>query len=315
MTKGPQNIAASSQVQNFSERWSLPILLVGVFCTALSPILVRLSEVGPIATAVNRMALPLPLFFLLLWLHPKNRKNVSTISQRDIWILVLSGVFFAGDLAFWNWSILLTSVANATILANTTPVIVVLAGWLLFREKVRFQFIIGLGLALGGVSVMMTESFVASAGNFTGDILGMVTAWWYAAYILAIARVRKRVSTIATMAIGGLIATIILWALAALLEGNVWPETTKGWTIALALAFGVQVGGQTLIALSLAHIPAGLGSMLLFLQPVIAAAFARVLFVESLSIWQLIGAIAIIAGIETSRRSNHKPVTRIIGPT
>lgn len=296
-------------VRHFGERWAFPILIVGVFGAAISPILVRLSEVGPLATAVNRMTLPLPLFFALLWFRPQDRISTSSsVSKRDIWILVLSGIFFAGDLAFWNWSIILTSVANATVLANTTPVFVVLAGWVLFREKIRFQFAIGLALALSGVSVMMTESLYASAETFTGDVLGFITAWWYAAYILTVARARKRVSTAAVMAIGGLTATIILWILAAAFEGNVWPETVRGWTIAFALAFLVQVGGQMLIALALAHIPAGLGAMLLFLQPILAAAFAWALFGETISLWQFIGAGAILAGIETSRRSHRRQV-------
>jgi drug/metabolite transporter (DMT)-like permease len=299
--------AATSPARKFAERWALPILLVGVLGAAISPILVRLSEVGPIATAVNRMALPLPLFFALLWFRPRDHVPISTATgRRDTWILILSGVFFAGDLAFWNWSIVLTSVANATVLANTTPVFVVLAGWLLFRDQIRFQFAVGLALALTGVAVMMTESLFASSDNFTGDVLGFVTAWWYAAYILTVARARKRVSTTAVMAVGGTAATIILWILAATIEGDVWPETARGWTIAFALAFVVQVGGQMLIALALAHIPAGLGSMMLFLQPVLAAAFAWALFGETISLWQFIGAGAIIAGIETSRRSHRK---------
>ncbi len=293
--------------RSFAERWALPILLVGVFGIALAPIFVRFSEVGPLATAVNRMALPLPFFFALLWLRPRDRVPMSTPAHwRDIWILILSGLFFAGDLAFWNWSITLTSVANSTILANTTPVFVVLASWVLFRERIRFQFAIGLALSLGGATTMMTESFLASTTNFTGDLLGFVTAWWYAAYILTVARVRKRVSTAAVMAVGGTAASIVLWCLAAAIEGNVWPETARGWAVAFALGFAVQVGGQMAIALSLAHISAGLGAMLLFLQPVLAAIFAWVLFGESMSVWQFIGAAAILAGIETSRRSHHK---------
>lgn len=298
---------AKSQVRHIAERWAFPILLVGVFGSALSPILVRLSEVGPIATAANRMVLPLPFFFALLWFQSSNRVPIAAaVGRRDIWILILSGVFFAGDLAFWNWSIVLTSVANSTVLANTTPVFVVLAGWVLFREQIRFQFAVGLALALSGVAIMMTESFYASAENFTGDVLGFVTAWWYAAYILTVARARKRASTAAVMAVGGTAAAIILWVLAATMEGNVWPETARGWTVAFALAFLVQVGGQMLIALALAHIPAGLGSMLLFLQPVLAATFAWALFGETISLWQFVGAGAIIAGIETSRRSHRK---------
>jgi hypothetical protein len=70
--------------------------------------------------------------------------------------------------------------------------------------------------------------------------------------------------------------------------------------------FVFQVGGQTLIALALAHIPAGLGSILLFLQPILAESFAWVFFGEAISLWQFIGARAMLAEIEASRRSHRK---------
>ncbi len=48
--------------KSWVERCALPILVCGTLALALSPIFVRLSEVGPIATGVNRMLLPCPSF-------------------------------------------------------------------------------------------------------------------------------------------------------------------------------------------------------------------------------------------------------------
>ena len=41
--------------------------------------------------------------------------------------LALAGIFFAGDLSVWHWSILFTSVANSTLLANFAPIFVAFA--------------------------------------------------------------------------------------------------------------------------------------------------------------------------------------------
>lgn len=49
--------------------------------------------------------------------------------------LIAAGLFFAGDLAVWHWSIMLTSVTNATLLANWAPIFVTLAVWLLWGER------------------------------------------------------------------------------------------------------------------------------------------------------------------------------------
>ena len=40
--------------------------------------------------------------------------------------MIAAGFCFAGDLAFWHWSIVLTSVANSTLLANLAPIFVAL---------------------------------------------------------------------------------------------------------------------------------------------------------------------------------------------
>jgi len=291
----------------FTARFALPILMLGSACLSYSPIAVRLSEVGPIATAANRIGLALPIFVLLMWLRPQDRLPVSTATgRRDAWLLALGGAFFALDLLFWHWSIVMTSVANATVLANMAPVFVVLAAWVLFRDKVSRLFLLGLGTSIAGVIVLMGESLAISSTQFTGVVYGVITSWFYAGYILTVAKVRKRVSTAATMAIGGFVCVIILWGLALWLEGDVWPHTARGWTVSLTLAFVTQVIGQSLIALSLAHVPAGLGSMALLLQPVLASFVAWILFNEVLSPWQVLGGAAVLVGLELARRGSPR---------
>jgi drug/metabolite transporter (DMT)-like permease len=284
-------------------RGALPILTLGTLLLALSPIFVRLSEVGPVATGVNRMMLPLPVFFAWLWFRPAQRIPMDTRDgRRDLLYVLLAGAFFAGDLTVWHWSITLTSVANSTVLANLSPVWVVLGAWALFRERFTPLFIAGLCVALAGVAVLMGESLTLSPRTLGGDALGFTAALFYAGYLLTVSRVRRRVSTAATMAWGGLAASVILYAIALPWEGDIWPETARGWLVAFGLAGFTQVLGQMLIALSLAHVPAGFGSMVLLLQPALAAVIAWFLFAEPLSAWQAMGGAAILCGLYLSRR-------------
>ena len=86
-------------------RPALPALLIGAVFIALSPIFVRLSDVGPTASAFWRVALAAPLLWPLLLL---SRQAGTPIS----WKLALAaGLAFAGDLVFWHWSIRFTSLA------------------------------------------------------------------------------------------------------------------------------------------------------------------------------------------------------------
>jgi drug/metabolite transporter (DMT)-like permease len=300
-------VSGETPAKSWVARWALPILLTGTMALAFSPIFVRWSEVGPIATGVNRMLLPLPVFFIWMLLVPSQRLSLATDQgQRDMKYLWLAGAFFAGDLCVWHWSILLTSVANSTVLANLSPVFVVIGAWFLFKERVSRIFLAGLLMALFGVAVLMSESLTVSAKTLTGDALGLFTSWFYAGYLLTVARVRKRVPIAATMAWGGLVASIILYAIALAWEGNVWPDTARGWIVAIGLAGVTQILGQTLIGLALAHVQAGFGAMVLLLQPALAALLAWFLFGEPLSLAQGIGGIAILIGLELSRRGTPK---------
>ena len=284
----------------------MPALLVGVIALGFSPIFVRLSEVGPVATAINRLALPLPLVWAVLWARPDWR---VTTGARDVGILALGGLFFAGDLAVWHWSLKLTTVANATFLANLSPLVVVLFAWLLFRERVSRGFLVGLGIALAGAALLMSRSLNVSTTSLLGDACALIAAGCYAGYLLSVARVRKRVPALATLAVGGLVASFALFPVAMLTEGQIWPTTVHGWMAALALAVVSQSIGQMLLIFAMGHVPTGIGAMALLMQPVISGVLAWVLFDEALGLVQLCGAAAILIGIEVSRRSAQTVVS------
>ena len=68
-----------------------------------------------------------------------------------------AGLFFAADLTVWHWSIKLTSIANATLLANFSPIFVALGGWLIYRQRVSLRFVIGMLTALAGTVFLVKK--------------------------------------------------------------------------------------------------------------------------------------------------------------
>lgn len=288
-------------------RFALPALLLGATGIAFAPIFVRLSEVGPVSTAFWRVALALPA--LWLWMHLQDRPAPGTRRRprglRDIALLSLPGWFFAGDLAFWHVSISMTSVANATLLANFAPVFVALFGWLLFSTRVSATFLVGMALALTGMVTLMGESLTISGEQVLGDGLGIITALWYAAYILAIGRLRATYSTATIMAWSAVSNTLALLVAALLLPEVFWPVSAAGWGVLVALAVISHIGGQSLIAYALAHLPTSFGSVSLLWQPACAAVLAWVLLEEPLSAWQGLGGLVILAGILIARRGSR----------
>ncbi|MDK9722629.1 MAG: DMT family transporter [Rhodospirillales bacterium] len=284
-------------------RLALACLLLGAVGIAFAPILVRLSPLGPSATAFYRLLLALPV--LALWLAWETRlRKQAPFQKGDVKGLLTAGVCFAADLAVWHWSVLLTTIANATLFPNFAPIYVTLAGWILFRQGVRPLFILGMVLALSGAVVLMSGNLSLGGEHLAGDLLGQLTAVFYAGYIVAVGRLRQRLSTAAIMTMSGLVTTPLL-LLAALASGEaLWPQPGQGWEALITLALVSHVGGQSLIAYGLAHLPASFGSVVLLLQPLVATLLAALLLGEPLTLLVAAGSGVILAGIVLAKRGS-----------
>lgn len=289
-------------------RLALPALLLGAVGIAFAPIFVRLSEVGPIATAFYRALFALPLLWAWMSMEGRGeRVQARPVTARDHLLLAVPGLSFMGDLAVWHISITMTTVANATLLANFAPVFVTLGGWVLWRIKPTPLFLAGMGFAMGGAIVLMGESLTISSEQIMGDVLGVVTAVFYAAYILSIGRLRARFSTSVLMfwstvytAGGLLLCTLIAGEGLAIVS-------LYGLAILVGLAAISHVGGQSLIAYALAHLPANFGSVSLLLQPAVAAVLAWAILNEPLSPWQGVGGVIVLFGIFLARKGSKPP--------
>jgi drug/metabolite transporter (DMT)-like permease len=281
---------------------ALAALLLGATCIALSPIFVRLSEAGPTATAFWRVALAVPVLWFLYLVKTKPRAR----RYSGKWPLLLAaGLAFAGDLGFWHTSIKLTSVANSTLLANLASIFVTLAAWLFLRQRPSGLFLAGLAAALAGIVLLMHTSLAFSATGLAGDALGVVTAMFYAGYILAVKGLRDRgETTLYLMAVTSTITALFLFPVALASGEQMLPASAFGWWMLIGLALVSHAAGQGLIAYALAPLPAAFSSVSLLLQPVLAALFAWLLLAEGLVPLQLAGGLIVLVGIYLARRGS-----------
>jgi len=300
-----------------NRRAGLLALFAGAFCIASSAIWVRLSELGPVATAFWRVALALPV--LWAWASMASAAAHAEAGRRFRWPLAAAGACFAGDLALWHGSIVLTSVANATLLANFAPIFVTLAVWLVFGRRPSARFVVALAVALAGTVVLVGASIGTSAAvpavgrvpavegplRLVGDALGIGTAMFYAAYQLFVSRVRSAVSTASVMAWSSLACAAILLPVAVASGETLLPATGQGWAMLAGLAVTSHVAGQSLIAYAIAHLTPTLASVGLLLQPVVAAVFAWYVLGEASGPIQVAGGTIVLVGIWLATRADR----------
>ena len=297
--------ARSIAADGLSQR-AVVFLLLGAAAISLAPIFVRLSEVGPSATAFYRVLFAVPVF--ILWMiYDKKHDNIhrQPNSLKDYARLGLAGIFFAGDLSFWHWSIKLTSIANATLLANFAPIFITLGSFFLFGERFNRVFLGGMILSMLGVALLLGDSFVFHFGHLVGDAFGLIAAVFYAAYLLAVSRLRIDFSTVTVITWSGFATCICMVPITYLSGESFIAPTLYGWAVLFGLALISHAAGQSLIAFSLAHLPAAFGSVGLLLQPALAAIIAWIIFDENLGAMQVMGGLVVILGIYFARRGSH----------
>jgi drug/metabolite transporter (DMT)-like permease len=281
-------------------------LLAGGCCIAFAPIFVRLSDTGPVASAFWRVALAVPV----LWIWLSRSPSPSPLGEGRggggaALPLLLAGIFFALDLGVWHWSIVWTSVANSTLLANLAPIFVTLAGWLFWRRRVTGTFLAGMTVAIAGMFVLIGPNFGVGGTRLMGDALGALTGMFYAGYMLAIKAARDaRISTARLMAWSTTITAIALFPVAILSPQPFLPATLYAWLPLLGLALVSQVMGQGLIAYAFAHLPASLSSVSLLIQPVVAALAAWAIFGEAIGPAQLVGGAIVLTGIWVAKKGS-----------
>jgi drug/metabolite transporter (DMT)-like permease len=188
-------------------------------------------------------------------------------------------------------------VANATLFANFAPILVTIAARVLFHERIRPLFLVGLLLASTGAVLVVGSSANLTQRHVLGDLLGLATALFYAAYLLSVKHVRRRHPTLVVMLWSSLSACPVLGLVAVISGELLVPHTALGWSVLLGLALISQVVGQGLIAFAFRHLRASFSSVSLLTQPVVAALLAWGFLGESLDVLQAMGGLVVLLGI------------------
>lgn len=292
----PVSVSPGHLVSVSSKHKTLPYLalLVGVTAMGMSAIFVKWANAPGAVTGFYRMLIAIAVFALPVGLRAKRE---GPLSLRHVWFAMLGGIFFALDLSIWNTSVTMTSAANSTLFGNTSVIWVAIGALVVFKEKLRPIFWVGLIIALIGMLIVLGQDFITHPTLGMGDILAIVAGLWYGLFFLAAERSRDKLSSFTAWWVSSATSTVALWVICLVFGMPLFGYSPETYWNFFAIAIVVQVVSLLCVNYALGHLPASIVSPTLLGQPVTTAIFAIPLLGQWLSVAQIIGGLLVMVGI------------------
>jgi drug/metabolite transporter (DMT)-like permease len=202
-----------------------------------------------------------------------------------------------------------TSASIIGLLLGATPIFAALLGVVLGTERLSSRFWLGAGVSFAGVGLVALGAGGELEGGAVGIVLGVVTAFTWAAYSVAIAPLMRRYSPYRISAL----VLALGWLLIAITGSHqtAHQDLDLGWEIWLLLVLatlGPLVTTNVLWFRSLDRIGPARATLAANLNPFVAAVFALILLSESMTLVQVAGGVLIGLGIVLARRRQPAPV-------
>lgn len=271
--------------------------LLGAMCIAFSGIFYRFSDVSPETATVFRSLYGLPILGLVAWAEWRRHGPMPAATIR---LAALAGVFFAADLTFWHHGIEAVGAGLSTVLGNLQVLVVGVVAWLFLGERPSRRAVLAIPIVLAGVVLI---SGLVGTGAYGADpprgvLLGILTAFAYAGYLIVIRRGGRDTRRPAGPVAVATASTAVVAALFGLATGGLdplpaWPA--HGWLALLGITS--QSAGYLLISISLPRLPSVLVSIILLAQPVATLVLSRFLLAETPSSVQVAGVALVVGGI------------------
>ena len=290
---------------NRLEKHPMLVLMVGILGISVSAIFVKFSAAPSAVTAAFRLCWAVLLLTPAVFGSKSVRKELFSISGKQLLLSVLSGLFLAVHFVLWFESLKHTSVASSTTIVCTEVIWVCLGFCLVLKGKLTWKAVAAIVITLGG-SAIIALSDSGSGAHLYGDILALLGAISVAVNTLLGRVMRQRMSN-------GVYTYLVYTACAATLVTTCVVQGYDlfgyGWSpviVGLLLAVFSTIMGHSIFSWCLKYLSPAFVSATKLCEPVVASLIAIPLFLEIPRPVQIIGGVLILGGVFWYSRSESK---------
>lgn len=300
-------------------RIALPFaLLTAILAVSTSSVFVRFAQTDAPSLVIAALRLTFASLVLAPLVWTRHRVELRGLTNREMALGAISGIFLAVHFATWISSLEYTSVASSVVFVSTGPLWVAILSPVLLNERLAPAAILGLVIAMvGGTVIGLSDTCTWDNGlecpelgqamrgrAMWGNFLALAGAWTVSGYLIIGRKLRARMSLIPYIFLvyGMSALALIIMMLAAGQSPFGYAPSTYGWIFLLA-AFPQLIGHSTYNWV-LRYIPATLVAIVTLIEPIASAILAYFVLREAPTRGVLFGGLLILIGIYLASRQS-----------
>ena len=271
------------------------LLVFGVFCGSTAVIMIKASNEHPFLVSAYRLLLA--SFFLSPFFFRELRSSGIRYGWRELGWAALPAAALAIHFMSWVYGARMTPAANASLIANLTPVAMPFYLWMLYRERVSKMELFGTAFTLAGLLILTGSNLRVSQENFIGDLICFGSMLFFAAYLALGRKNGARLSLWLYMVPLYFIAGLICLVSACFFINPIKVYSLSNVLYILGLGLIPTVLGHTILNYAMKHFRGQVVSVTNLSQPVFAGLLGFLIFHEVPSPVFLVAAVVVISGV------------------
>ncbi|MGE7184188.1 DMT family transporter [Peribacillus sp. NPDC006672] len=244
------------------------------------------------------------IFLCTAWIITGHFKN-EVWNFREVMLIIFCAVANLLNWIFLFKSFEQISVTIAISLYHLAPIIVLIIGSFIFREKMTIFSILAISLCfIGTLFIMGTDGFRSSSPDWEGIIYGIIAAFFYAATMLlgkSITKTSVYATTFLQMFIGFiLLIPFVDFSVYTTLHSSEWLYTILTGIIHTGVVY-------LLFFNSIRHLPTNVVSFMIFVDPAVAILLDILISGFQPDGFQILGISLIFIGVIYSLKASKSP--------
>ena len=267
------------------------------------------GQVSPLALTFARWIVAVAVMMPFAWPQvrehwPLIRRHWRTIVWLGFWGTGLHNAFAYVGLQY-------TTATNGVILNSSIPVMIILLGWLVYRETITRVQSLGVAVSLAGILAIVSRgdpSVLATLTLNKGDLIILVGMIFWAAYTVFLRLKPAELPGLALLACCAVVGTVLLFPLflyeMVAMDGKV--EFTPA-TVTAMLYVGIFPAfvGYIFWNRGVAEVGPNIAGIFVHLMPAFGALLAWMFLDERIQLFHLVGIALIFAGIALTSRGRR----------